>query len=167
MSSLRTLLVVGFSAASTLLVAGWTASASPLEAAPPASGPTVNLETNVAQPPAPRLLKQVKPAYPEAATKEKVQGVFTIDVVIGTDGAIRDARVVASAPTSERLQEIVKDGSKTGTPAAIEGDARLAQAALDAVKQWQYAPVVKGGKPVEARATVTVEFKLAEGKAGS
>ncbi|HXY42028.1 MAG TPA: energy transducer TonB [Vicinamibacteria bacterium] len=165
MSPVRTLLHVGLSA-SVVLLAG-TRAASPLHAAPPAAGATVSLETNVAEPPAPRLLKQVKPVYPPEARDAKVRGVFTIDVVIGTDGAIRDARLVASAPTLTRLQEIVKDKSKAGTPAAIEGDPRLAQAALDAVKQWQYEPVVKAGKPAEAKATVTVEFSLAEGKASS
>ena len=165
MSPARTLLRLGFSASAVWLAASWTAA--PLKAAPPAGGATVNLETSVSEPPAPRLLKQVKPVYPPEARDAKVQGVFTIGVVIGTDGAIRDARIVASAPTAARLQEIVKDKASAGTPAAIEGDPRLAQAALDAVKQWQYAPVVKDGKPVEAKATVTVEFKVAEGKAGS
>ena len=64
-----------------------------------------------------------------------------IDVVIGKDGAIKDARVVASAPTAERLKELEP---KKGTPAATEGDARLAEAALDAVKQWRYAPILEG-----------------------
>ena len=81
-----------------------------------------------------------------------------IDVVIGKDGTIKDARIVASAPTAERLKELE---AKKGTPAATEGDARLAEAALAAVKQWQYEPILKDGKPVEFKATVTVNFKLA------
>ena len=81
-----------------------------------------------------------------------------IDVVIGKDGIIKDARVVASAPTAERLKELA---AKKGTLAATEGDARLAEAALAAVRQWQYAPILKDGKPVEFKATVTVNFKLA------
>jgi len=40
-------------------------------------------------------------------------------------------------------------------------DPRLAEAALAAVKQWQYQPILKDGKPVEFKATVTVNFKLA------
>jgi protein TonB len=58
----------------------------------------------------------------------------------------------------ERLKELE---AKKGTPAAIEGDPRLAAAALDAVKQWRYEPILKDGKPVDFKATVTINFKLA------
>ena len=81
-----------------------------------------------------------------------------IDLVIGKDGAIKDARVAASAPTEARLKELE---SKRGTPAAAEGDKRLEEAALAAVKQWRYEPILKDGKPVEFKATVTVNFDLA------
>ena len=77
--------------------------------------------------------------------------------MIGRDGAIHDARVVASAPTLERLKA---NAAAKGTPAAIEGDARLGEAAIAAVGQWRYAPIVREGKPVEAKATVTVRFKI-------
>ena len=83
-------------------------------------------------------------------------------MVIGKDGAIKDARVAASAPTSERLSEMkAAKGPAKWTPAATEGDARLAKAALEAVRQWRYEPILKDGKPVEFKATVTVNFKLA------
>jgi hypothetical protein len=78
-------------------------------------------------------------------------------VLIGKDGAIKEARVAASAPTVERLKELQP---KKGEPAATEGDARLAEAALDAVKQWRYEPILAGGKPVDFKATVTVNFRL-------
>ena len=37
---------------------------------------------------------------------------------------------------------------------------RLDQAALDAVKQWEYSPTLLNGKPVPVKMTVTVVFKL-------
>jgi len=82
-----------------------------------------------------------------------------IEILIGTDGAIEDARVAAAAPNVERLREL---GPAKGTSAALEDDARLAAAALDAVEQWRYEPILKDGKPVVARASVTVNFALAE-----
>ena len=103
-------------------------------------------------------MHKVNPAYPAEAKADKVQGLFVVEVVIGKDGAIRTPAVTASAPTVERLKELE---AKKGTPAAIEGDPRLAAAALDAVKQWRYEPVLKNGKPVEFKATVTIAFKLA------
>jgi protein TonB len=99
----------------------------------------------------------VKPVYPADAKKEGVEGVYVIDLVIGKDGAIKDATLAASAPTMERLDQLkTKDGKFSGA----EGDKRLAEAALTAVKQWKYAPIVKDGKPVDFKATVTVRFKL-------
>ncbi|MFN8091810.1 MAG: energy transducer TonB [Vicinamibacteria bacterium] len=80
-------------------------------------------------------------------------------VVLGLEW--RRPRVSGSAPTPERLAQLgLKDPAKRGTPAALEGDTRLGQAAVDAVKQWRYEPVVKDGKPVDVQATVTVNFKL-------
>ena len=51
-------------------------------------------------------------------------------------------------------------GPAKWTPAALEGDARLAKAALEAVGQWRYEPMLKDGKPVDVEATLTVNFKL-------
>jgi D-alanyl-D-alanine endopeptidase (penicillin-binding protein 7) len=159
MSRFRTLTHLVLTAAALVLAVSWAASAVPLQSAKPAApAATIAIEDKVTAPSEPKLVHQVKPVYPEDAKKEKVQGLFVIDVVIGKDGAIKDARVAASAPTAERLKALE---AKQGTPAAIEGDARLAAAALDAVKQWRYEPILKAGKPVDFKATVTVNFKLA------
>ena len=159
MSRFRTLTHLVLTAAALVLAVSWAASAVPLQSAKPAAPvATIAIEDKVTAPSEPKLVRQVRPAYPPEAKAEKVQGLFLIDVVIGKDGTIKDARIVASAPTAERLKELE---AKKGTPAATEGDARLAEAALDAVKQWQYQPILKDGKPVEFKATVTVNFKLA------
>jgi bla regulator protein BlaR1 len=159
MSRLRTLAHVALTAVAILLAVSWVASAVPLQSAKPAvpDAAKIAIEDKVTAPGEPKLVHQVKPAYPPDAKAEKVEGIFIIDLVIAKDGAIKDAHVVASAPTPERLKELEP---KKGTPAATEGDKRLAEAALTAVKQWQYAPILKGGKPVEFKATVTVNFRL-------
>jgi protein TonB len=159
MSRLRTLAHVGLTAAALVLAVSWAASAVPLQSAKPAApDATIAIQDSVTAPGEPKLVHQVRPAYPPDAKKEKVKGLFVIDVVVGKDGAIKDARVVASAPTEPRLKALE---SKKGTPAGQEGDARLAAAALDAVKQWRYAPILKDGKAVEFKATVTVNFNIA------
>jgi D-alanyl-D-alanine endopeptidase (penicillin-binding protein 7) len=159
MSRFRTLVHLVLTAAALVLAVSWAASALPLQSAKPAAPEAkIAVSDQVTAPSEPKLVRQVKPVYPPEAKAEKVQGLFVIDVVIGKDGAIKDARIAASAPTVERLKELE---AKKGTPAAQEGDARLAEAALAAVKQWQYQPILEGGKPVEFKATVTVNFKLA------
>lgn len=159
MSRLRTLAHVGVTAAAIVLAVSWAASAVPLQSAKPAApdAAKIAIEDKVTAPGEPKLIRQVRPVYPPEAKAEKVQGLILIDLVIGKDGAIKEAQVVASAPTPERLKELEP---KKGTPAATEGDRRLAEAALAAVKQWQYAPILKDGRPVEFKATVTVNFKL-------
>jgi hypothetical protein len=46
---------------------------------------------------------------------------------------------VASSSTPGRLED----------ETTLQGDPRLAEAAVAAVKQWRYQPVEKSGKPVE------------------
>ncbi len=163
MSRARAAVHVAAATLAVLLAVSLCASALPLQAAAPkapagkAPEARVNVSDDVTAPSEPKLVKRVNPAYPPEAKAAKVQGSVLVDVVIGKDGTVKDARVIASAPTVERRKEIE---SKKGTPAALEGDARLGQAAVDAVKQWAYEPILKDGKPVEFKATVTVNFKL-------
>jgi len=84
---------------------------------------------------APKKLKDVAPTYPPIAQTARVQGVVIIEATIGTDGRVTDAKVLRSVPL-------------------------LDQAALDAVKQWQYTPTMLNGQPVAVIMTVTVNFAL-------
>lgn len=85
----------------------------------------------------PVLVDKINPAYPAGAKQDKVQGSVVLDITIGVDGTVLDAKA-----------------SKTP-------DARLSEAAISAVKQWKFKPALtKAGKPVEVLATVTVNFKL-------
>jgi protein TonB len=128
----------------------------PLQSAPPKASAQVRTQEKAGAE-GPKIVHKVNPVYPPEAKAEKVEGLFVIDIVIGRDGAVQGAQVVASAPSAARLKDLT---AKKGTPEAIEGDPRLAAAALDAVKGWRYEPVLKDGQPVELKATVTVNFKL-------
>ncbi len=84
---------------------------------------------------APTKTKDVKPMYPAEAQSAKVSGSVIIEATIGADGKVINAKVLRSV-------------------------AKLDQAALDAVKQWEYSPTLLNGKPVPVKMTVTVTFKL-------
>jgi TonB family protein len=83
----------------------------------------------------PIKVRDVKPAYPDAAQKARVQGIVICDVLIGPDGKVADARVLRSIPL-------------------------LDQAAFDAVLQWEFTPTQVNGNPVSIIMTVTVNFTL-------
>lgn len=83
----------------------------------------------------PTKTKDVKPVYPAEAQSAKVSGTVIIEATIGADGKVINAKILRSV-------------------------AKLDQAALDAVKQWEYSPTLLNGKPVPVKMTVTVTFKL-------
>ncbi len=82
---------------------------------------------------APKKIKDVTPVYPALAQSARVAGAVTIEATIGPDGKVTDATVVHSIPL-------------------------LDQAALDAVRQWEYLPTLLNGVPVAVVATVTINF---------
>jgi len=86
-----------------------------------------------------RLIRRVDPVYPESAKRARVQGVVVIKVTINEEGFVFDTQVVKGHPL-------------------------LSQAAVDAVKQWQYSPTLLNGERVPIIATVSVVFNLNEGK---
>src|SRR4029077_11968724 len=63
----------------------------------------------------PTRTKNVNPTYPPIAQSARVQGVVIIEATIGVNGKVTDAKVLRSIPL-------------------------LDNAALDAVKQWEYTP---------------------------
>jgi len=83
----------------------------------------------------PRKIKDVRPVYPDIALSARVQGIVIIEAQIDQDGKVNNARVIR--------------------PVAL-----LDQAALDAVLQWEFEPVLLNGQPVPVIMTVTVNFTL-------
>jgi protein TonB len=84
---------------------------------------------------APARIKYVPPAYPEIARSNRVEGVVMIEAIIGADGKVDEARVRRSKPL-------------------------LAEAALSAVRQWEYTPTLLNDRPTPVIMTVTVVFTL-------
>jgi protein TonB len=83
----------------------------------------------------PRKLHDVSPVYPQLALRANIEGVVVVEAVIAVDGSVRDARILRSV-------------------------ALLDRAALDAVRQWRYAPTRLNGVAVPVIVTVTVQFRL-------
>lgn len=79
------------------------------------------------------LIRQVPPQYPPIAKAAKISGVVRLKVTIGTDGSVKDVSVIWGNPI-------------------------LAQAAVDAVRQWRYKPVLLNGKPTVAVTEASINF---------
>jgi protein TonB len=83
----------------------------------------------------PTKIRHVPPVYPAVAQQARIEGVVVVEAIIGTDGRVKQARVLQSKPF-------------------------LDEAALAAVKQWIFTPTTLNGVPVPVIMTVTVNFKL-------
>ena len=81
----------------------------------------------------PIKMKDVAPVYPAIAQSARVQGDVVIEATIDEEGKVADTKVVKSVPL-------------------------LDQAALDAVKQWEYRPSLLNGVPTPVVTTITVKF---------
>jgi TonB family protein len=80
------------------------------------------------------VIKRVQPKYPAAALAVHAQGAVLIEATISKDGSVLNPKV-------------------------LKGDAVLARAAVEAVRQWRYKPYYLDGAPVEIQTQITVNFK--------
>jgi periplasmic protein TonB len=81
------------------------------------------------------LIRKVIPEYPPIARNIRLEGEVVLQATISKTGTIENLRVVSGPPL-------------------------LQQAAIDAVKQWQYLPYLLNGEPVEVETTVNVDFRM-------
>jgi TonB family protein len=82
-----------------------------------------------------QLKHKVQPRYPQEARDNRIQGTVRLHVVLSTSGKVQQLDVVS-------------------------GDPILAKAAAEAVRQWEYNPMLLNGEPVEVDTTVDVVFTL-------
>jgi TonB family protein len=82
-----------------------------------------------------RIINRVQPAYPQEAREEGISGTVRLHVVLATDGTVKQVELVSGHPL-------------------------LAQAAIDAVRQWRYQPTLLNGEPVEVDTLVDLIFAL-------
>jgi periplasmic protein TonB len=90
----------------------------------------INISSGVA---AGMLVHKTTPQYPGVAKSAHVSGTVVLQATVSRAGTIENLH-------------------------AITGPDMLRQAAMDAVKSWQYRPYLLNGKPVEVGTTVSVVF---------
>jgi TonB family protein len=81
------------------------------------------------------LTSQSLPEYPDAARRVGITGSVILEVTVDRQGKVTDVR-------------------------ALSGPAELRQAAIDAVKQYQYRPITVNAVIVPVAGPVTVTFSL-------
>jgi TonB family protein len=84
-----------------------------------------------------KLESQVKPVYPPACKAEGVEGTVAMRAVISKEGTVLNL---------EPVNRLV--------------DQRLADAAVESVRQWRYKPTLLNGQPVEIVTEIQVNFRL-------
>ena len=85
---------------------------------------------------APRLAYRVEPEYPSIAVNAQIEGTVILEATVDDAGKVRDARVLRSRGV-------------------------LDEAAVRAVGQWRYEPLLFNGQQTPFVLTVTVTFSLA------
>jgi TonB family protein len=83
----------------------------------------------------PAVLRRVAPVYTEEAKAAGAAGAVVVELLIDKSGFVREATVVQ--PMGHGLSE----------------------SAVDAVKQWQFAPAMHEGVPVEVAYEAAIDFK--------
>jgi TonB family protein len=81
------------------------------------------------------LIHRVEPEYPEEARNRQLQGAVVLDIHIGQDGLVQEAKLVSGEPL-------------------------LADAAMAAVRQWRFQPRLVDGAPAEMQTRITLNFRL-------
>jgi len=84
----------------------------------------------------PGLQREVKASYTDDARRQGIEGDVVLEIVVRRDGSVGDVRIRRSL------------------------DRGLDQRAIDAVRQWRFAPARRHGVPVDVIVEVAVEFKL-------
>ena len=87
---------------------------------------------------APALAKRVEPAYPDLAVSARIRGVVILEANVDKDGRVVDVKVLR--PANKLLEE----------------------AAITAVRQWQYRPLILNGLPEPFVLTVVLTFDLTD-----
>jgi protein TonB len=82
------------------------------------------------------LVRRIDPVYPRTAVIAHVFGEVQLHAIIAKDGSIQSLNVISGSPI-------------------------LAQAALDAVRQWRYKPYMLNDQAVEVETFITVHFRPA------
>jgi protein TonB len=111
-------------------VVGGIVGGLPTEAPPPAKVVRVGGQLR-----APKVVHRVSPEYPPLAQAARLQALVILEAHVDTSGRVQSVTVLRGQPLFD-------------------------EAAMAAVKQWRYMPLLLNGQPTEFILTVTVNFNL-------
>jgi periplasmic protein TonB len=118
------------------MVGGLVAAPAPPPPLPPPPAVTHPMPVRVGgQVNAPALVRRVEPIYPPIAVQAKLTGTVILEATVNTEGHVEEVRVLRSVGL-------------------------LDAAAMEAVTQWRYSPLVLNGIPTPFILTVTLTFSL-------
>lgn len=86
----------------------------------------------------PEVTRQVGPQYTSEAMQNRIEGKVGLDAVVLADGTVGDVKVTESLDVLYGLDDN----------------------AVKAMKQWEFKPGMKDGKPVAVRVHVVMNFTL-------
>jgi len=87
----------------------------------------------------PKKIRNVAPVYPDLAVQSRVAAILILEAEVDTRGLVRSVKVLRGHPLFD-------------------------DAAIEAVKQWRYQPLLLNGEPTAFIVTVTMNFNLAAQK---
>ena len=97
----------------------------------------------------PKVLSMPEPQFSQLARKQKVSGVATVQLIVDAQGNPANVHITKSIADT-----VGKNKKKQAAALSLD------QAALDAVKQYKFAPATLHGKPVAVYMNVEVNFQL-------
>jgi len=84
------------------------------------------------------LIRAVNANFPPQASPKEKRGDIVLHATVAADGIVKDVTVVS-------------------------GDPVLVGPAMDAARQYQFAPCMQDGSPIESQTTITVNYDLRQG----
>jgi len=94
-------------------------------------------EEHVAYDDPPKLIKLVKPKYPDASRRLGIEGMVILKILVEVDGRVSDVKILKSI-----------------------GDVACDKAAIKAARQCLFEPATQGDKPVSVWVSYPVRFVL-------
>ena len=91
---------------------------------------------------APERVRYVQPGYPQLAVASHISAIIILEAQVDIRGIVKTLSVLRGHPLFD-------------------------DAAVEAVKQWRYKPLLLNGEPTEFILTVTVAFNLSKGEQGA
>jgi protein TonB len=118
-------------------VIGGLLHAAPAPPPPPPAAPLPKQPVRIGgQITSPAILKRVEPKYPDIAAAAKLSGLVILEALVDESGAVQTVKVLRA-------------------PSVF-----LERAAVEALKEWRYSPLVLDGVPMAFVLTVTFNFSV-------